>query len=225
MRWLSPLHRAAPATVVAALMVLWVQPASGFEPVLRSVERQAAIDAGKSAALAHRGYSVASYTVYAVPDALAITPGEGAIDAVVVGTPFERVKYASYLAHFQGQAPSPKDVEEAATPNEIEFVVFAHSSGKLDPAFLSHFTSVSLSISGRTPLAPISRSTFGPTVDFYNVVGKGREERWLGYDTFAFDLRSLKVQGVDIARLGGTFAVIDPNGHKYSLPFDLSKYR
>ncbi len=225
MRWSRLLHRAVLAVVVAAPMVFLVQPASGFEPVLSPIERQAAIDAGKSDALAHSGYSVRSYTVYAVPDALAITPGEGAIDAVVVGTPFERVKYASYVAHFQGQAPSSKDVDVAATPNEIEFVVFAHSSGKLDAAFLSHFTSVSLSIPGRAPLAPIARSTFGPTVDFYNVVGRGRDERWLGYDTFEFDLRSLKSQGADIARLAGTFVIVDPSGHKYSLPFNLSKYR
>lgn len=221
----SSLGRAALVTFVVAALLFLLRPAYGFEPVLSPIERQTALDEGKKIALAHNGYSVTGYTVYAVPDALAITPGEGAIDAVVVGTPFERVKYASYVAHFQSQEPLPSDVAAATTSNEIDFVVFAHSSGKQNQSFLSHFTAVSLDIPGRARLAPVSKSSFGPAIGFYNVVGKGREERWLGYDTYAFDLGPLKRQGVDIARLVGRFRVTDPYGRTYSFVFDLSKYR
>jgi hypothetical protein len=211
------------AATIASLLFIASSPAEALEPTLTAAEQQSAIRDGKTIAFAHQGYPVSNYTVFQVPDALAITPGGGSIDAVVVATPFERVRYASYLAYFQQTSPRPDEITRASNADEIDFLIFAHSSADMDRNFLSGFRAASISSARSVHLAFASRSTFGPTVDFYNVAGQGRQPRLVGFDTFRFDLRQLVAQGVDISRLRGTFEVTDPYGRAYSLTFDLSK--
>jgi hypothetical protein len=213
----------ATLSAVAALLAV-APPALAFSPVLTATQTQAAIAQGRSAAAAHLGYELSGYLVYSVGDALVIVPGQGSVDAVVVGTPFERVAFASYVAAFQGSGPSSDAIANAAESNTIDFIVFAHSADAKDQAFLRHFKSAELAAADKL-LQPSGTSFFGPAEDFYSTPHGARVPRWLGYESFRFDLRSLAATGVDIAHLKGTFSIIDPYSRRYAFPFDLSKYR
>jgi hypothetical protein len=213
------------AATIASLLVITSAPVAALEPALTAAEQQSAIRDGRAIAFAHQGYPVSTYTVFEVPDALAITPGGGYIDAVVVATPFERARYASYLAYFQQSSPSSDEIARASRADEVDFLIFAHSSANMDRGFLSGFRAAAISSGRSVQLTPVSHSTFGPTIDFYNVAGRGRQPRLVGFDTFRFDLRPLVARGVDVSRLRGTFAITDPYGRAYSLAFDLSKMR
>ena len=212
------------ASLCAALALLAVAPrARAFTPELTSAQSQAAVAQGRAAAAAHLGYQVSGYLLYSVGDALVVAPGQGSVDAIVVGTPFERVTFASYLAAFQDSAPSADAIAAAESPGTVDFIVFAHSADSKDQAFLRHFRSPRLIAAGRT-LHPSGTSGFGPAEDFYTTPKGQRVPRWLGYESFRFDLRSLAAAGLDIARAKGTFSFVDPYGRHYSLPFDLGKY-
>jgi hypothetical protein len=209
---------------VALLLVLSCAPGWAFSPKLTSAEIQKALADGRSESASRAGYPVTAYTLYAVPNALVIAPGRGAIDAVVVGTPFERVRYASYLAAFQGSHVSQSAIAEAASPESVDFVVFAHSGAQDDQTFLKRFHAAQVEAVGRT-LRPARTTTFGPSQDFFTTTQGNRVFRWLGYNTYRFDLRTLGSAGLDIARLRGTFRVVDPHGRQSAYAFDLSKYR
>ncbi len=213
-------------TVLCAVLTwtLVAAPALAFSPVLTPAETQAAIEQGRGAAAAHLGYDAAGYLLYSVPNTLLLAPGQGSVDAVIVGTPFERVTYASYLAAFQDSTASSDAVATAAAPDTVDFVVFAHSADPKDQAFLRRFRSASVTVAGHV-LPSASQTVFGPAEDFYTTSQGKRVPRWLGYGSFRFDLRTLATAGVDISRLKGTFGVIDPYGRHYSFAFDLSKYR
>ncbi len=198
-------------------------PSNAFDATLTSAERQAAVRAGKAFALAHQGYPVSSYVIYSVPDALTIPPGGGSVDGVVVATPFERVRYASYLAFTQNSAPGAVDIVRAAAADEVDFLIFAHSSANLDRTFLAKFGEATLLSAHDVRLAPFTQTSFGPALDFYNVAGKGRQPRWVGYETIRFDLGPLRTRGIDASRFRGALNFVDPYGRAYSLKFDLSQ--
>jgi len=209
----------------AAIALLFAaSPARAFSPALTAAETQAAVAQGRGAAAAHLGYDAGSYLLYSAPDTLLLAPGQGSIDAVVVGTPFERVTYASYLAAFQESKISAEAIVAAAVPDTIDFVVFAHSGNPKDQTFLHRFRSAGVTAASRV-LPASSTTLFGPAEDFYTTSEGKRVPRWLGYESFRFDLRALAAAGVDISHLKGTFAVVDPYGRHYSFAFDLSKYR
>ena len=212
------------APAVLLLLVLSCAPGRAFSPALTSDELHQALADGRSEAASRAGYPVTAYTLYAVPDALVIAPGKGSIDAIIVGTPFERVRYAGYLAAFQDSTPSPTAVEEAAAPESVDFVVFAHGGAGDGQTFLQHFHAAIVEAAGRS-LYPEGTTTFGPTEDFFTTTKGNRVFRWLGYDSYRFDFRSLADAGVDLARLRGTFHVTDEYGRRSGYAFDLSKYR
>ena len=215
--------RALEISAVALLLTLSCAPGWAFSPTLTSAESQKAIEEGRSEVASHAGYPVAEYTLYAVPNALVIAPGQGSIDAIVVGTPFERVRYASYLAAFQGLRPDRSAVANAAESESVDFVVFAHGGAHDDQRFLQRFHAASLEAARRS-LQPERTTTFGPTEEFFTTTGGNRVFRWLGYDSYRFDLRALAGAGVDIARLRGSFRITDPYGRRSAYAFDLSKF-
>jgi hypothetical protein len=216
--------RALRIPAVALLLALSCAPGLAFSPALTSAQLHKALADGRSEAASRAGYPVAAYSLYAVPNALVIAPGQGSIDAIVVGTPFERVRYASYLAAFQGSQPGASDVADAAEAESVDFVVFAHGGAHDDQKFLQRFHAASIEAAGRL-LQPERTTAFGPTEDFFTTTKGNRVFRWLGYDTYRFDVRSLARAGVDIARLRGTFRITDPYGRQRAYAFDLSKYR
>ena len=124
------------------------------------------------------GFTVKQYVLFGVKDPLSITPGEGEVDAVIVGTPREMLRYRSYLASFQNEPLSRKAADKIASELDgpIHFTVFAHApSGKpKDQDFLKQFSNFRFTTAGGKALQPASRTTFGPARDFFNVAGKER---------------------------------------------------
>ena len=215
-RW-HALGTAVGLTIALAL------PAAAFEPKLTSGEIQNAEQAGIALARAHQGFPVASYAIFSTPNALTLEQGQGSVDAIAVSTPYQRVLYESYLAAFQGGVPSTEALRRAAEPFTLDFVVIAHSSGQdaNEQQFLTRFSNPIVKIQGDGTRRAVSKTSFGPTIDFFNFENKKRVLRWIGYDTYRFDLHSMRGI-VSIARLKGTFSISDPLGHRYAGRFDLS---
>ena len=199
-----------------------------FTPELSQEDVQAAVDSGNAMISPEHGYTVKDYVLFDVPDPLVITPDEGEVEAVVVGTPFERLQYASYLSHYQGPALTPEEAQQKADDlnNTVHFIAFAHAPSGEEKYrdFLSAFGPATLTTADTT-LSATDVTTFGPAKDAYTIQGKQTEFLWLGYVDYTFDLAPLAAQGVDISALQGTLAFSDSSGRKYSFEVDLSKYR
>lgn len=212
--------------VVAALFAIGataVGPAIALVPSLSHAEELAALAAGRSAASKHLGLAVETYVAYAAPDTLAAERSGKAIDAIVVGTPFERVLYASYEAAFQNAAPTPTALDDAASADCIDMIVVAHSRDTQDQSFLRRFRNPALHVGGRT-LHPVKTTVRGPGEDFFTTT-QGRELLWLGNDAFRFDLRGLEAAGIDVRNAQARFSIADPYGHTYDVKLDMATYR
>ncbi len=186
---------------------------------------QEAADAGKQEVSRQHGYRAGAYVLWDDDDPLTIEPGEGQVEAVLVGTPFERLRYRSYLQNYQGKPFGPREARQAAQGLEdtVTFVVFAHAQGATqeDRDFLQQFSDATLAIEEGPTLAPAEVDTFGPSQDFYTVAGKAAEFRYLGSLSIRFDLSG--VEGASAAM--GTFSFTTPHGEARSFEVDFSRYR
>lgn len=134
----------------------------------------------------HGFYAVKPWVIYQSPDPLRARHGRAGIDAVIIETPFERVRYEAFLNALQGTAVTPALVEtlRREAQGHLGFLIYVHSKNEEDRSFLRSFRRASLSENGRTFTASESNA-FGPSLDFYNV-GTFREERWVGSFDFRF---------------------------------------
>lgn len=175
--------------------------AAGFTP---AAARQAASD-GVRLVRDHDPYGVAPWLLLQSGDPLRAIHGAAGIDAVVVETPYERVRYQAYLNALQGLPVPPKTVQawRRQAQNRYGFIIYAHSRSQLDRNFLKHFR-------------PATAVIFGPSDDFFDV-GNFRENRWVGSITYRFTERSCTQHGA--------FSFTDAYGTRYRLPYDLSAYR
>ena len=211
-------------TVLLSLSVL-ASVAFAFDAQLSQQEVQEAVQAGRQLVSPSSGYKVQDWVLYDVKDPYAIQPGQGDVEAVIVGTPFERLRYQSYLQAYQNKTFSADEAQQKATDlaDTVTFVVFAHSQGASEQYrdFLDGFSGAQLQVSGQT-LQPAQVETFGPAQDFYNVAGKAAEFRFLGTANFRFDLSGF---GDNPGTLQGTFSFTAPSGKPYSFDVDLSNFR
>ncbi len=204
--------------------------AVGFTPTLSPQDIEAARIAGAEAADSKtHGYAVQDYLLYDVQQPLTIAPGEGEVEAVVVGTPFERLRYASYLASLQGTPMTASQAAETARKlnGTVHVIVFAHSPGvtERDRNFLSEFGAAQLTLEDKQPIRADDAQLFGPARDFYIVPGSGRERRWLGTVTWRFPLQPLIQQNVPIPSATGQLSFTDSTGRPYRFEVDLAKFR
>ena len=215
-------------SVAVSSFALLLGATVAFTPVLTQQDVQAAVSSGEKMLSPKHGYIVKDYVLFDVPDPLVITPDEGEVEAVVVGTPFERVQYASYLSHYRGPGLTTAKARQKAKmlDNAVHFVAFAHapSGDEKDRNFLSEFSPATLTTGGNT-LSAANVATFGPAKDFYTVQGKQTEFLWLGYVDYTFDLAPLAARGMDISTLQGTLKFSDSRGRAYSFKVDMSNYR
>lgn len=212
-----------PVALFASLVmvVAWPQPSSAFAPVLNPTQIAAAVHSGAMLFREGRGYQAPHHVLFAEQNTLHIRKGEGPIEAILVGTPYERLKYASYLAAFQGRPLGLQSAEHLARQNAnvLQFVVFAHGSGPTDRDFLRRISSGTLRL-GRYVLRPSGApKVFGPAMDFYQIDGVGREFRWLGSVTFRFDLSAVRQNGAP-----GLFSFRDSAGTMRKYRVDLARY-
>ncbi len=214
-----------PAAAAIAVLLLPPRLACAYALSLNAAQIHAAVEQGARAAREHAGLTEAAYEIFSQRDTLRLIPGERAIDAVLVRTPFERVRVASYYAAFQQQPFT--DAQGAALARQgagrVEFVIFAHSDAE-DAAqrdFLSRFHGFTVRANGRK-VSGVYTSVFGPAIDNYTTAN-GVVERWIGTVTCGFDLRSLTGNRGNADRLRGTLSFEDDRGRRYAYPFDLAR--
>jgi hypothetical protein len=219
------------AWILAACAVsTWPGAAAGFTPVLGQgdVDQARAAGAEQAGSKTH-GYVVKDYVLYDTGQQLTIPPGAGEVEAVVVGTPFERLRYASYLASLQGKPMTAEQAVENARKLDatLHFVVFAHSPGvtEKDRGFLDRYTKAVFTLDTGEALTASDSRVFGPARDFYIVPGSGRERRWLGTLTWTFSLRPVMDKGGDVSAATGSLTFTDSSGKTYDIAVDLGKYR
>ncbi len=166
------------------------------------------------------GYPVAAYAIYAVSDALKLEPQNGAVDAVVLGTPFERTRYEAFISVLgEDQITVQQARERADLPNgSVEFIVFAHGVNATDDKFLQNFSAATLQVGGQT-LKPTAtdRSDVSPS-QYPRTVGE-IGIRFVGTITYQFKLPT------QAQNASGTLSFTDASGKAFRLPVNLSKYR
>lgn len=211
---------------VLGMAMVRPQPSLGFTGSLSRAQITAAVRSGVTLVRQGRGYQAPGYLLFAERNTLGIRNGDSPVEAILVGTPYERLRYASYLAAFQGQSIGRLWADGLAHRNEnvLQFIVFTHSNTSRDRNFLERISKGRLQL-GRYVLTPSKApEIFGPALDYYQVDGSGRQFRWLGSVTFRFDLSRLQGdRGLEDA--SGTFSFTDSGGTTRRYHVDLAHYR
>ena len=160
--------------------------------------------------------------LYSVPDALTLTPGEGAVEAVQLATPIERERWASYFLTIQGKVVTPQAVKKEAnlTVGQIAFIVFAHSQSgdETDQAFLKQFGSARLTLNSQV-LTPVDVVRSGSSRNNYRDAGGQVVFRWTGTLTYRFAVPP----GLSAAK--GELHFVGAAGKAYDLKLDLAQYQ
>jgi hypothetical protein len=167
-------------------------------------------------AKSHGVYSVRPWVVYESPDPLRAKHERPGIDAMILETPFERVRYEAYLEAIQGKPVTTSIVNALANDarGKLGLLVYAHSRSENDRGYLAAFRPAELIANG-TVETPVDIVRFGPSQDFYDV-GTFREERWTGSITYRF--AAPRCNGPASVRFS------DGHGREYRVNFDAERY-
>ncbi|MBV9407245.1 MAG: hypothetical protein JO164_00375 [Candidatus Eremiobacteraeota bacterium] len=180
--------------------------------------------AGEGAAMArtHAPYTVRPWVLWDARDPLRAVHGRADLDAVIVETPYERLRYEAYLQMLQDLPLTNALVERwrRAAQDRFGFVVYGHSrgGGDRDKTFLRRFSPATVLLGDGRRTASTERVPFGPDADFYSV-GTFREERYAGSVTYRF------AAPPDACRPAGVLTFTDADGRRYRFAFDLARYR
>ena len=169
------------------------------------------------------GYDFGEYLLFGVADALRVT-NDDAVEAVFVGTPYERLRFGSYVIAYQGRtfAAGEKLQFVESSRDVLAFVVFAHSHGETDREFMRLFGPGSLA-RGAASYSAEPIATSDPVLDSYYRPNGTFLERWLGQVTYRFDLRNdaMFVKGAAPA----IFSFVDDRGVVRRYTVVLQQYR
>ncbi len=171
-------------------------------------------------ASARDAYTVRPWVLWDSKDPLRAAPHRAGLDAVIVETPYERVRYEAYLQRLQdlplGAARVARWRRDAQ--GRFGFVVYAHSrtGDDTERRFLARFSNATVAPASGPAIAAGERAVFGPAPDFYDV-GSFREERYVGFLTYRFAPARCEATG--------TLRFRDAGGRQYAFPFDLRRYR
>jgi hypothetical protein len=216
--------------MLAAWLAAAAHAAQAFTPRLSDTDIEEARRSGAQQADSRtHGYDVQDHVLYDVQQPISQPPRKEEVEAVIAGTPYERLRYASYLASIQGEPMTALQAQAEARKLDgtLHLVVFAHSPSArpADKDFLQRYQDVVLRLDGGTEVRPDASSIFGPAQDFFSVQGSGRERRWLGTLTWRFPLAAIGNDSRQLEGLQGTLTFKDSSGNAYDIPVDLGRYR
>ncbi len=165
-------------------------------------------------------YPLAPNAIYHTADTLRLEATNGDVDAVVIGTPWERTRYQGYLATIGGEKITATRARELARlpDGSVAVLIFAHGSKPDDQDFLAGFRGVTLRI-GAASLLPTEARRSGTSVSQYPDTPGEIGERFTGTATYIFRLTPDQLQA------SGTFSFTDPTGKTFHLPINLGRYR
>lgn len=205
--------------MVCAAAVLLIPPVAGAIELTPSAARVAAATAdGAAMERGGDGYTIAPYLLFGVSDALHISDDDAIVEAVTLGTPYERLRFAAYLRSHQGLPFDAHDADEeaAADDGRVALIVSVHSRTERDRDFMMHFGSGVLEGPDGTTLAATNVRVSAPVIDAYYRPDGAVLHRWLGQVTYVFDLRTNGPWATASAPLA--FAFTDDRGkpHRYT---------
>ena len=189
-----------------------------LKPTAADIAQVAARGVGLAAA--RQGYLLKDYVVYAVRDSRGIDPADGEVDAVVLATPLERTRHASFIAAYTGK---PISAEEARRKSDVpdgsvKVLVFAHGDNSSDLDFAGKFGPATLTWDTGNAT---SRATPGEaSMSVYPQADHDRY-RFVAVVTYAFDLTSVPETARGKARL----SFQDGGGKAFDIAVDLATMR
>ncbi|GEM_PF-3388830 len=199
-----------------------VQPALAVESPLSKESVDEAIASGSAMARRGEGYTLGDYVLYSADDGLRVADEHDPIEAIAVGTPYERLRFQAYLLTHQAKPFGKAAVAEfnSSHTGVVEFVLFLHSRPNEGADFLSHYGSATLSRPGATPLSAQRIERTIPVSDMYLGPGSSFEARWLGQLVYRFRLNA-EYGPTDRV----TFAFTDDRGVAHTFAVELARYR
>ncbi|MEW6422416.1 MAG: hypothetical protein AB1511_11935 [Deinococcota bacterium] len=210
-----------PRLLPPLLALLTAGSALAYVPALSAALLQSAFDEGQRLAENRdSGYPLKAYTLYVVPDTLKLEPQNGAVDAVTIGTPYERTRYESFLSKYGEDPVTPQQARQRAELPDygVEFIVFAHGLKPGDQNFLNGFSSARLRL-GSVTLRPVAITKSGTAISSYPRTVGEPGLRFTGTLTYRFQLPR------NLTAAKGTLSFTDPSGKTFHLPVNLNLYR
>ena len=167
-----------------------------------------------------QAYPLAPNAIYHTADTLRLEAANGDVDAVVIGTPWERTRFQGYLATIGGDKITAAQARERALlpDGSVAVLIFAHGSKPDDQDFISGFTGATLRL-GAATLRPIESRRSGTSGSQYPDTPGEIGERFTGTVTYIFRLAPAQLMS------SGTLSFTDPTGKVFHLPVKLSAYR
>ena len=167
-----------------------------------------------------QAYPLAPNAVYHTADTLRLEAANGDVDAVVIGTPWERVRYQGYLSSIGGEKITAAQARERARlpGNSVAVLIYAHGSKPDDQDFISGFSGVTLKL-GAAMLRPAESRRSGTSGSQYPDTPGEIGERFTGTVTYIFRLRPAQLKS------SGMLSFTDPTGKVFHLPVKLAAYR
>jgi hypothetical protein len=219
LRFLERMPTATPRILATAGLVM-AGSSQAYVAAPTTLQISAAIETGRAFAERHEGYYSADYLIYKSSDTLALDSAGGSVDAVVLGTPLERTRHASFLESYSLKKAAARNLRlEAALPDGwLQIVVFAHGATRMDRDFAKRFGPASLYVGAGTVM-PASVDYEGPERAIYPHAVRDAV-RYAATIAYKFDLSAMP----NIERQTVVFSFSDETGKHFDLPIDLGRY-
>ena len=210
-------------------------------PVLTPATVTEALKAGEAMSVSEGGYVLGSYLLRAYNEDVILRPNSPEIDGVVLGTPFERLRYEAYLARLEGTPLTATQASAFARTldRKVTVRVYSHSpfsvadedeqwqlaynTNKIkanpdrEKSYLDFFKAATMTVAGRTYTA--QPAVDGPYRDNFTLPSGEADFRNLGVVSYTFTIPNMPASGTF------SLAFKDSRGVPYTLSGDLSKYR
>ena len=215
--------------------------ALALSPVLTPALTEQAVKEGDTMSRETGVYTWGPYLLKTFTEDIRLTAESPEVDGIALGTPYERVRYESFLQTFQDRPLTPAQSTQLAKKwdNKISFLLYTHSPGPVsaeeelwqqaytrgnatetkgrEHSYLDLYQSATLTVGGKTLTA--KPEIDGPYGDQFTLPAGTPEFRYLGVVHYTFDLSGLPSTGT--VRLNFK----DSSGKAYTQQADLSQLR
>ncbi|WP_161884078.1 hypothetical protein [Deinococcus alpinitundrae] len=220
---------------------LLVSPAAALSPVLTPALTAQATKEGDTMSRNTGVYTWGPYLIKTYTDDIVLKVNSPEVDGIALGTPYERLRYESFLDTFQDMPLTPDQSAQFAQKwkNKISFLLYTHSPGPVaqeeelwqqaynqgkatetkgrEHSYLDLYQPATLTVAGKTLTA--KPEIDGPYGDQFTLPAGTPQFRYLGVVHYTFDLTGLPTSG------SVTLNFKDSGGKTYTQKADLSQLR